>query len=182
MDTEKAKEKYTINNIDEWDVVNEWASGKKNHPKYNVSYGQIVDDISDMDAFDDLYEEDEIDYYEKWKKRYNLKKWDKKEVVKLAKKLFQDSLDTAKKENAFEDYVAKENESSEKRKADIPENYYFVGNYPNSKYSYLFRHHYSGKEIKVTNYIIDPISYKMYYVSNKDSALKRHFTKKENNQ
>jgi hypothetical protein len=173
------KVKYiTINDVDEWDVVNDWASWKDIHPKYQVSYGQIVSDISDMNAFDDLYEEDIDSYNKKWKERYGLKKWDSESVDKIADELWEDILKTAKKENAFEFFVKERNAEAKKRMADIPENYYFLKEKP-EHYSYVFKHRATGKELRVSACHIGEITNKIHRIHDKQEALNRHFTKKD---
>lgn len=172
----------TVDDVDEWEVVNDWASWKEIHPKYKVSYGQIVTDINDMNAFDDLYDEDVDSYYKEWKEQYGLKKWDKKEVGKIADILWKDLLETSKKENAFEKFVKQRNAEVKKRMADIPENYRFTKRIYTSPHTggtgkYIFKHHHTGKELELDDFTTDNISSRMVLIS-KEQALKNYFKNK----
>ena len=135
----------TIDDVNEWEVINDWASWERKHPKYNTSYGQMVTDMNDMWAYDDL-EENFDGYIKDWKEGYNLKNSDKKSVEELADKLWDDVLATAKTENAFEEYVKKQNEIHKKRMADIPENYYFDRE-DSDNYQYIFKHKGYGQRV-----------------------------------
>ena len=171
--------KITIKDIDEWDVINDWATESEIHPKYNVSYAQIVNDINDIGAINDL---DDLESYKKeWKDRYNLKSTDNESIEGLANDLWKYILEAARKDNAFENYVKILNEEREKRLSDIPENYIFIRHDRNvGGGNYVFKHRATNKELKLPDWNITEMGgvggTDLGYVSRED-ALKKYFSK-----
>ncbi len=171
--------KITIKDVDEWDVINDWATESEKHPNYNVSYAQIVTDINDINAIKDL---DDLESYKKeWKERYNLKSTDNETIDKLASDLWRDILESARKDNAFENYVKMLNEEKEKGLLDIPENYRFIRHDGNKGGgNYVFMHRNTKKELKLPDWRITEMGgvggTDLGYVSRED-ALKNYFSK-----
>jgi hypothetical protein len=169
----------TIKDVDEWDVINDWATESEKHPKYNVSYAQIVNDINDIGAINDL---DDLESYKKeWKERYNLKSTDNESIEELANDLWRDILEAARKDNAFENYVKILNKEREKRLLDIPENYIFIRHDRNvGGGDYFFKHRATNKELKLPDWHITEMGgvggTDLGYVS-REGALKKYFSK-----
>jgi hypothetical protein len=174
----------TIKDVDEWDVINDWASWKEISPKYNVSYGKIVSDLADFPAYyhNDL---DRNEYEQIWKERYNLQSGDNDSILKLETELWDYVLNKAKEDNAFENYVKRLNEEKEKGLLDIPENYNFIRhdrNMGGGTGNYIFIHRNTKKELKLPDWHITEMGgvggTDIGYVSRED-ALKKHFSKEK---
>ncbi len=174
---EKYENDLDISDFDEWDVIEWWASWKKNSTKYNTSYGQIVSDLGDIPAFlNGDVSEDDIKH---WKDRYNLLNLDTETIKKFDKEIWDYLLSKAKEENAFEEYKEYVNQDNKQKNADIPENYYYDGTIKGhaGASKYVFKHKRTGNVLKLDDYGIGDITSRMYKIS-KEQALKNYFKNK----